>query len=435
LLFQLGPLQPAPAALRRAVCKMTASERISRCTCSRVSVRRNYMFACRVSFYLFIATLCNFRSTWSWTYEPMGFQCKHPKLPVNNTGIKVLIYAVAKTGTTTMTQALRDILPHTWHSEDFYFHLWAPLSDEYWSRSENGGGMFPWQRLATPAPPAYKGFSYWSRAEHGADARLHRDTPRSVLAERLSQCGVQAMAFDGVENLFWDVLDISPDAKVVMLNWRDYPAWDRSRREFGLWIYVGLFLVNLFNTGQHILPWNAVTLPFVDMLTGNTLLKFMESGRPLQSEVTWQLLLFRMTHTERKFIQHWSSGLLPDQVDTEAEYNEFWERGKREIPKDRLLEFSLKDNTMMDLCKFLGFKDHPACTTAPMPKSTASLMTHETAAPHHVAIWTPYFLFIHWVNYSLFLVVAHWVGGKVVSLLKICGVTFPVKKNKMHKSA
>jgi len=391
--------------------------------------------------YVCVATLFNLASVWNWTYEPMGFQCKHPPLPVNNSGVKVLIFAPEKSGTSTMVRFLRKIYPRAWHSEDILTHIWAPISDAFWHRPENGGGIFPWQRLATPRFPAYKGFSFMlkSEGEDAADTRVLMGLGaelQPLLANRLSRCRADTLTFDHLAELFWPIYDVSPDAKVVMLNWRTFEEWRRSGLNFGLSTVLTLLFVNLVNVGQHLLPWNALILPLWDALTGNELLEHMRDGTPVAEKGSLRKLLFVSSMTERRIIQHWNSGFsdvipwnAPDRasstnftrkyIETEDDFRDLWNVPRRHIPKERLLEFDVQKDSPMALCRFLGKEDNPACNIRLLPKNRPSMLSSDPDHPEFFFYLWPLYLAIHSVNFKLIRMLICWLAR---ALLRVGGV-------------
>ena len=51
-----------------------------------------------------------------------------------------------------------------------------------------------------------------------ADLKVLAGTRPEELAAALSKCRAGALAFDGYESLFWPIYNVSPNAKVIVLN-------------------------------------------------------------------------------------------------------------------------------------------------------------------------------------------------------------------------
>eukprot|EP00416_Gambierdiscus_australes_P022371 CAMPEP_0171075868 /NCGR_PEP_ID=MMETSP0766_2-20121228/13042_1 /TAXON_ID=439317 /ORGANISM="Gambierdiscus australes, Strain CAWD 149" /LENGTH=420 /DNA_ID=CAMNT_0011532773 /DNA_START=39 /DNA_END=1301 /DNA_ORIENTATION=- len=396
-------------------------------------------FMLRVVIYLFLATLANIRSMWSWTSEPRGFLCDNPPrgAKFNQTKVKALVYALAKTGTTSTAHLLHSIIGKTWHSEEFLLHVWAPLNDKFWLKEENGGSVWAWGRLATPAAPAYKGHSFWQRTEHASDLIAQRGMDFSEIAGAIEKCHVNGLTFDGLENLFWPIYEASPEAKVIMLNWRDFNAFYKSGSNFALEVFVGLLALNFLNCGQHYLPWNAWAIPLLDSFLGHVT-QLMRTGDRMMDWDSLLILLFRQSVTERRFCQHWHSGH-GFYVRNESTYNGYWEYAKKIIPKERLIELNLKKHTPADVCKMLGVKDKPVCKDTGKIPNIYPLLNMETERWWWMALATPWFLFIHWVNHNLTWGAIYWVAGTLSALFWGCagllGVADSMKGGKKAKKA
>eukprot|EP00414_Alexandrium_minutum_P001829 CAMPEP_0113825142 /NCGR_PEP_ID=MMETSP0328-20130328/3600_1 /TAXON_ID=39455 /ORGANISM="Alexandrium minutum" /LENGTH=284 /DNA_ID=CAMNT_0000793093 /DNA_START=17 /DNA_END=868 /DNA_ORIENTATION=+ /assembly_acc=CAM_ASM_000350 len=92
---------------------------------------------------------------------------------------------------------------------------------------------------------------------------------RELMAERLSKCHVEGVVFDGHENLFWPIYEVSPDARVVMLSWRRYRDHQKSAEAFDIRLKLQREFQGLLNVGMHVLPYQALVYPALDALTGN----------------------------------------------------------------------------------------------------------------------------------------------------------------------
>eukprot|EP00415_Alexandrium_ostenfeldii_P002073 UN2073 len=129
--------------------------------------------------------------------------CAHEPLPVNQSGVKVVIAGFAKMGTRTLSRTLFELgYNYSYHGEELLSHVWHPIAYEYWARPENGGLSVP--PIGTVTSSTYR----------KEDVRVLNNTSRELLAKRLSTCRTDAVAFDGAEGLFWPVYEASPDVKV-----------------------------------------------------------------------------------------------------------------------------------------------------------------------------------------------------------------------------
>eukprot|EP00413_Alexandrium_margalefii_P003694 CAMPEP_0204511302 /NCGR_PEP_ID=MMETSP0661-20131031/351_1 /ASSEMBLY_ACC=CAM_ASM_000606 /TAXON_ID=109239 /ORGANISM="Alexandrium margalefi, Strain AMGDE01CS-322" /LENGTH=432 /DNA_ID=CAMNT_0051516381 /DNA_START=77 /DNA_END=1375 /DNA_ORIENTATION=+ len=413
-------------------------------------LKRWFIYVIGFIVYLVVATLFNLGSMWCWVWEPMGFMCKHPPLTANNSGVKVLIYAPPKSGTTATAKFLLRLYPHAYHSEDFHIHIWSQLSDMFWQRPENGGSIWPWRRLATPSYPAYKGFSFRDKrgGPDAADTRVLKglgDELRPILADRLSRCRVDAMAFDGFMEAFWPIYDVSPDAKIVMLNWRTFEEWSQSGVDWNTYTFLALTLANIVSSGQHVLPWNAVVVPLWDALTGNKITERLRDGKPWARDPDVSSLLFTTAVMERRFLQHWYSGFgggipwnAPDRanntnipsthIGSKAAFKDFWNHAHQYIPKERILELDLRKSTPMDLCRFLGKEDNPACELKKIPKHRPSLISAGDDSDFLYLV--PHYLAIQFVNLKLISLFLLWFRGVLLRAVGGLGLSLATKKKK-----
>ncbi len=82
--------------------------------------------------------------------------------------------------------------------------IWARFADQWWSRPENGGVP-----TGTVWPPANKG---WLLNPTTSDLTVLRGSSPAGLALAFRRCGVEAVVMDGLEELFWPLYNVSPDA-------------------------------------------------------------------------------------------------------------------------------------------------------------------------------------------------------------------------------
>jgi len=383
--------------------------------------------AYKLAAYLSVTVVFSSFNVWNWLYEPMGHDCQfNEPLPANNSGVKVLVYAFGKTGTTSMGFTLHRLNLNMWKGPEFKSRLWAPFADEYWRNPESGGGMFPWQRLATAGPPAYYPGTFKllemrkrQHPDHEALEKLPRLGER--LAERLSRCRVEALAFDGHDLLFWPIYEASPDARVIMLNWRTWREWSRSGEKFGWRLRFYRISQGTLSMGMSVLPYNALVLPAWDALMGNRLLRTVSTGRSWKYEEHDTVALSTLNHGEfeRRVIQHMN---LVHTVHSQEDYNAFWEEGKRRIPKERLLEFNMKRNTVRDLCDFLQIESD-LCDSGLLPNEQI-IGRQQMKKPLRALAVIPYFFFCQWASWkATFSALGCLLGVVLAALFKL----FPPK--------
>mmetsp|Transcript_39051 Transcript_39051/g.78778 ORF Transcript_39051/g.78778 Transcript_39051/m.78778 type:complete len:332 (+) Transcript_39051:136-1131(+) len=314
-----------------------------------------------------------------------------------------------------MSKALYRLSLNVWKGPEIKQRLFAPIADEYWRSPQRGGGMFPLQRLATALPPAnmegtrkLRERPWWQAPSWEVLEKMPRI--RELMAERLSKCHVEGVVFDGHENLFWPIYEVSPDARVVMLSWRRYRDHQKSAEAFDIRLKLQREFQGLLNVGMHVLPYQALVYPALDALTGNTLLSIASSGRSWFDDEDAMTMLYNHGISERRVIQHLKSGL-SFRTHSERDYEAYWEEARRRIPKERLLEFNMKKSTAKDLCDFLKVEG-PACDPELLPNEKILLMS-ERNHPERILLVLPYFLLCHWTSYK----VVHWVLRKVVGVV------------------
>jgi len=323
----------------------------------------------------------------NWMWEPSE-PCQGPAKPVNQSGMHVLVHGMMKTGTKSMAQALHRLGYATYHSEDFFTSVWTDVVDEYWRRPEQGG-----PRLATPFPPAHLG-------NGKSDVTVLNNTSPERLAEAFSRCGVQALAFDGIEKLFWPLYEVSPDVKVVSLSWRTYDQFRKSKSHF-LWkMELIYYIYGLLCSAPHLLPYNYVLFPLFDRLSGGDITKWLHTGQPAPTLAGEGLArkFFRQSIGARRWWHHMRGGL-HDVYQSREEYEAFFDEARRRVPPHRFFEWDMKRHTMKDLCMFLNISGHEGCDLpGPLPK-VDNLFYIERANPYETMALVPLYLLLHYLNW------------------------------------
>merc|ERR1712110_1009872 len=109
-------------------------------------------------------------------------------------------------------------------------HVFHSVFDEFWRRPENGGDGDP-RSIATVRAPAYMSTVFqWNNNSRKAVDKLAKED----LAAWLSRCRVEAAAFDGLESFILPVYDASPGAMVLVMSWRTWEQYRKSRLVFGI---------------------------------------------------------------------------------------------------------------------------------------------------------------------------------------------------------
>mmetsp|Transcript_9698 Transcript_9698/g.30877 ORF Transcript_9698/g.30877 Transcript_9698/m.30877 type:complete len:156 (+) Transcript_9698:957-1424(+) len=150
---------------------------------------------------------------------------------------------------------------------------------------------------------------------------------------------------------------------------------------------------------------------------------------------------------ERRRIQHWSSGFstgipwnAPDwanntnatttPLNSKDVYGEYFNLARRHIPKERIFELDLRKSTKMDLCRFLGKEDNPACDLKKLRKHRPGLLTDDPDHPEHFYYLVPLLLAIHCVNFKLISLFVCWFAGVLLRAVSALELTLPTKKKK-----
>merc|ERR1712031_101828 len=115
--------------------------------------------------------------------------------------------------------------------------------------------------VATPLYPAYKGHMF---RQTMTDMQVMKELTSEELASRISRCRVDTAIFDGIERLFWPVYEVSPGAKVVVLDWRPHKDWMKSNNAFTPALLQALFFLGYLQNAFHFLPWFALLYRPID---------------------------------------------------------------------------------------------------------------------------------------------------------------------------
>jgi len=341
-------------------------------------------FYFRVGLFLFVSFQLESKGGLVKRFHTLDTTCGHEPLPANQSGVKVLVAGFAKMGTRTLSRTLYELgMDHSYHGEEFLVNAWAQHSKDFWARPENGAMSPPKCGL---------------RGKLAADMTVLNNTSPEQLALLYSRCRVDAQAFDGIERLFWPTLEVSPGAKVIVLNWRTYAQLRKSMRHFSRMFLPFIMFTGLLASSLVMLPWG-IFFPIFEYLSGGQIDEFLRTGSPPLNQHQWPLLMLwiRMTGNAR-MTSHWFCGLSMWRFLTQERMTNFFAEIHRAVPPERRMDFDPRKNTYEDLCKFLELKE---CKRSGKIPRAINMGNHERDFP--LAFWTcvPIWLFFHWLNWRI----------------------------------
>jgi len=349
-------------------------------------------FLLKLVLFIWISLVAKDWDLWHFmTQYPVG--CAHDALPENQSGIKVLILGLAKSGTRTICHALNELGVRAYHSEDFHFLPWWDLVHEL--REEKGGS---YANLSQP---------YIARELH-TDEQL-----RSRLMQKISKCRMEAVALDGLELLMEPLAKANPTAKVIMLNWRTFPQWRKSLDVFTIKLIVMVFHNVISGSSLGLLPWLALLRPLDRLISGDVVEHVLRSGGPPITEVSGPLVwLYHQSMNHRRQYECWQEPTTTIDPKTEEEFRSFYEKVDQYFPKEQVFEWDPRKNTLEELCQFLEISPCPKKGKVPKAINTWIFERDFPIAANAVIVLR---IFLHWVNWKLF--------GALLSLL-----SFPCRK-------
>lgn len=337
-------------------------------------------FCCKLVLYLCLLWSSIMFDFWS-RFTETDFACDNPKLPVNQSGVRVLVASMAKTGTRSMSSALYHIgLKNSYHSEDWSMMLWGPVADRYWLKK--GGGY--WSKL--PAPMG------------GDDIAVLNDLGPEGLAEEFSKCRVDALTFDGIEKMFHATYPVSPDAKVVMLSWRTYEQWLKSLKTFSALKTLEEAFLCSFYGGMLVLPWGSLFFTMDKYLQNRAMEKRLTTGGPPLSQVyDLHASMFHFGLVFRRVVPRYSSGLR-DFPQNAEEYYAFYQKIRDMVPPERLFEWDMRKNTYEELCEFVGISP---CPRSGLLDKDANHFVQQVRSPATMITGGINALVLHWCNWKV----------------------------------
>mmetsp|Transcript_34654 Transcript_34654/g.107672 ORF Transcript_34654/g.107672 Transcript_34654/m.107672 type:complete len:409 (+) Transcript_34654:60-1286(+) len=334
-------------------------------------------------------------------FEERTTECGHLKhdLPANNSGVRALVYGLSKTGTKTMIRSIYRLgFEQSYHSEDLSLHVWSGLADDYWLRPENGG------RRSGPANGIYAGFGRPFEdlgLAYSNDTKVLQALKPEDLRNRLAGCRVNAIAFDGMEHLFWPIYDLSPDAKVLILDWRTFEEFHTSRSVFGQQLLLLHIFGGVTSASVHALPWIFLTQA-IDRLTGSPGKKLMlRGGPPLGIETGFLPNLYLTPFSARRTLSHLYSGLKLF-IYTKANYEDFYKVPYERIPEERRMSWNMRKHGWKDLCAFLEVPAKDCPGTGLLPNEAPNWFAAERDSPYIFFSSTAFYMILHMVNWYVY---------------------------------
>eukprot|EP00434_Breviolum_minutum_P007948 symbB.v1.2.007009.t3/scaffold385.1/size305797/5 len=334
-------------------------------------------FLLKLVLFIWISLVAKDWDLWHFmTQYPVG--CAHDALPENQSGIKVLILGLAKSGTRTICHALNELGVRAYHSEDFHFLPWWDLVHEL--REEKGH----YANLTQP---------YIARELH-TDEQL-----RSRLMQKISKCRMEAVALDGLELLMEPLAKANPTAKVIMLNWRTFPQWRKSLDVFTIKLIVMVFHNVISGSSLGLLPWLALLRPLDRLISGDVVEHVLRSGGPPITEVSGPLVwLYHQSMNHRRQYECWQEPTTTVDPKSEEEFRSFYEKVDEYFPKEQVFEWDPRKNTLEELCQFLEISPCPKKGKVPKAINTWIFERDFPIAANAVIVLR---IFLHWVNWKL----------------------------------
>lgn len=308
--------------------------------------------------------------------------CGHEPLPGNNSGLQVIVSGLAKMGTRNMNHALNDIGIRSYHSEDL---LMGPLREYIREETE--------RRKAAGR----------NRESLGAMLRSFPEGA-NTLARTMSRCRVGAVTLDGIEQAFTPLVGVSPDAKIINLNWRTFEDWHKSLEGYLGKVNRKAFTVMWTHLPMELFPWLAPVQHLDSLFFGGYIARFLLEGGPPLSEVHPPLLsaYFFQINLERVW---WPVREPPESyiyIDNKADFDLDMKKPYTMVSADRVLDFDMKTGTYEKLCDFLGISPCPKQGKLYRDPSGSTPWYYESCFPIGSTVNLAVRLFFAWVNLQLF---------------------------------
>jgi len=227
----------------------------------------------------------------------------------NATAVRLLLPSVGQTGTTSLTQAARELGLRVYHIEEKTLYAHGLMLD---------------------------------------------NAPVLKFAQILSACRLEVVSLEPHTDTIWVALQASPNAKVI-ISWREFPSWLRSSAEGGMskdlrWGCIKYLMVS----SLFAFPW----VGLLDLLT-QEIEKVYRSGQPFagRGELTWQAYLahLRYMRYDGPDMNTFYRGTFKVWGQEEA-YLAHIDEIRRVVPQERLMEFDVKKHGYSELAAFLSME-------------------------------------------------------------------------------
>eukprot|EP00449_Zooxanthella_nutricula_P062967 CAMPEP_0198583276 /NCGR_PEP_ID=MMETSP1462-20131121/126552_1 /TAXON_ID=1333877 /ORGANISM="Brandtodinium nutriculum, Strain RCC3387" /LENGTH=294 /DNA_ID=CAMNT_0044314687 /DNA_START=232 /DNA_END=1113 /DNA_ORIENTATION=- len=279
-------------------------------------------------------------------------------------------------------------LDHVYHSEDFGTFFYGPYRDKYHLKKKG----LSWSELPKPIGPLAWRFP---------DREVMEKQSPEEFAAALSKCRIDAVAFDGFEELIQPVYQVSPGAKLVVLSWRPYEEWQKSINSYAPAVNLENALLPHVFAAQQALPWPMVDRWFAKLLNDRELERALKSGGP---PITQALSPSRASLSgregalaRRRMTLLWAAGhhLHPSSKD---QYDHFHSTVGDGVPQGDIMHWDMLKHTYEDLCDFLGISPCPKSGKIPKARNNfIFLQDFPLVAMYNVTSE----LVLHWVNYMI----------------------------------
>jgi len=313
--------------------------------------------------------------------------CDHPPLPANTTGVRVMVAGLFKTGTKTMSRSLNEIGLRTYHSEDFSFWpMWDWAVQEWARRGPTNATFFKWDSFGAMI--------------HSYPHRLGGETlGGETLAQAVSKCRVDALAFDGLELFYAPLLKLSPDVKVIHLNWRSYAEWQSSQEAFLPMLAITCLKCMYETASLAALPW-AGLLRLLDPLLGSPISSTIREGGPAVTHISPPLMYVyhQLVHPRRLWPAWFVEPVTFAFPSNEEQYAQVAKDVQASVPPERLLSWDPRKGTFEELCAFVGVSPCPRSGRLPRPNNVFPM---ERDFPVTGFLVCAVCIFFHWVNWRL----------------------------------
>jgi len=314
----------------------------------------------------------------------MPTECRHPQLPTNRTGLKAMLGTVGKGGTRTMAHVLNDIGLRTYHNEEIFTHPFTR-----WERR---------MKELRPESWNYHRANFVRYLNFDVDPRASEE-----LAAAISRCRVDAMSVDGLETLFWPLYNLSPEVKVLYLNWRTFKQWRRSLDVYRKTQWLMQFNNILFAHAGHTVPWG-LFLKLLDPLYGGPIARTLAEGLPfLQAQGPLWFFYNSQSLPMHKLpqLRNWGPEMTIQYLPAlQEDYDRVMNYIPERVPPKRYMRVDPRTTKYEELCEFLEVS--PCPMKGKLPKAASSFPSARDHPIQHTVVMTVRG-FLHWVNWRLFL--------------------------------